>query len=359
MSRDAAAEPRSPSEGAAPELAPRRAPPPARFVTAAGRVIYRLPLEVFPGLWGNAYLIDDGDAPILVDCGSGQDSANRDLDRGFETVAERWGVRIAYRDLRAVAITHGHIDHFGGLHHVRRSCDAPIAVHVLDRRVLSGYEERLVVASKQVAFFLAATGISAERQGQYMAMYLSTKRLFRSLPVEIAFEAGPVLDGALDAIHTPGHCPGQVCLRLDDVLLTADHVLPRISPHISPEAITQSTGLEHYLSALETVRGVAGIRLGLGGHGREIDDVAARAAAIEDEHRRRLARILELCAEAPRTLAEVSRAIFGTVRSYHVLLALLEAGALVEYLYRRGELAVVNLEQVEAQRDPVLRYRRA
>jgi hypothetical protein len=33
-----------------------------------------------------------------------------------------------------------------------------------------------------------------------------------------------------------------------------------------------------------------------------------------------------------------------------------EAGAYVEYLYERGYLSIVNLDEVEAEHDPVLLY---
>lgn len=234
-----------------------------RFETAGGRRIYRLPLEIFPRLFGNVYLICGGDRPILVDCGSGQESSNRDLERGFEAVGERFGENVGFADLGTVVITHGHIDYLGGLGFLRRSSSAPAAIHVLDRRVLAGWEERVVVASRRVDRFLAGAGIGDQRRAQYMELYLSTKRLFHSLPVDLTFEEGPILGGELETLHVPGHCPGQVCVRVDDVLLTADHVLARISPHISPELIILSTGLGHYLDSLDKVASVPGIRLGL------------------------------------------------------------------------------------------------
>jgi hypothetical protein len=40
-------------------------------------------------------------------------------------------------------------------------------------------------------------------------------------------------------------------------------------------------------------------------------------------------------------------------------LALEESGAHVEYLYQRGELLVVNLDEIENSADPVFLYQRA
>ncbi len=342
-----------------------------RFDTREGRRIYRLPLEVFPRLFGNAYLILGGAAPLLVDCGSGQPASNRDLERGFDEVRSRFGEAVTPADVAAVVITHGHIDHFGGLRALRRRhagprhagprhagphSAAPIAVHVLDRRVLGRWEERVVVASRRVERFLEATGLRAERRAQYMELYLSTKGFFRSLPPDRTFTEGEIL-GELEAIHVPGHCPGQVCLVVDDVLLTADHLLARISPHLSPEAITLSTGVGHYLDSLTKIERRGGIRLGLGGHQGRIDDVGGRAREIRRLLAERLERVVDFCAE-PRRIVDVSREIFGRVESYHVLLAILEAGAMVEYLYQRGELVAANVEAIESG-EPVIRYRRA
>ena len=53
---------------------------------------------------------------------------------------------------------------------------------------------------------------------------------------------------ALRAVWTPGHSPGHLCFydETRDLLLTGDHVLPRITPNISSYDLT-STALADYL----------------------------------------------------------------------------------------------------------------
>jgi glyoxylase-like metal-dependent hydrolase (beta-lactamase superfamily II) len=333
----------------------------ARFDTAGGRVVYRLRIEVFPGFTGNAYVVDDGARPILVDTGSGSERSDADLRAALAELVPAFGRRIALRDLEAVIVTHGHIDHFGGVHGIRRESGARFGIHPLDRRVLASYGERLIVASHALDLFFHAAGVDELKRRRYIATYRETKNFFAGgFQVDFTFEEGSLAEHglALEAYHVPGHCPGQVCLRVDDVLLTADHVLERISPHLAPEAITSETGVGHYLASLAKIERLEGIRLGLGGHLGAIEDIPGRIAVIRRQLHGRLDQVLDLCA-TPRRIVDVSRAIYGQVRSYHVLLAILEAGALVEYLYQRGDLVAANLDDLERDTLPAFLYQRA
>ena len=326
-----------------------------RFETNAGRVIYSFPVRSFPTLTNNIYVIDDGQQYILIDAGSGMERPNADLLAGFTAIGEHLGRPFSPADVGAILITHGHIDHFGGLPFLRQYTNAPIGVHILDRRVLSNHEERMVFAYRRLETYLEGAGVSAEEREVLMSVYLFSKTYYRSTPVQFLLEEGQPAAGGFGVIHVPGHCPGQVCLQVDDVLLTADHVLSRITPHQAPESITLNMGLGHYLEALGKVESLPGVRLGLGGHEEPIDDIPARVAAIRAAHAERLGKIMDIC-RTPKSIAEISRELFGRVDSYHVLLALEETGAHVEYLHQRGELMAANLEEIEATSRPVVRY---
>ncbi len=86
-------------------------------------------------------------------------------------------------------------------------------------------------------------------------------------------------------------------------------------------------------------------------------DLAGRIQEIREVHDRRLDQVLKICRQ-PQSIVEISQALFGQVSSYHVLLALQETGAHVEYLYQRGELLAANLEEIERSPEPVICYRR-
>lgn len=338
-------------------MTPPPLPPVARFESDTGVRIYRISCQAFPGLVVHCYLLLGAGPVTLVDTGSGYGDSTRQLLDGIRAVREEFREPVGLRDIRRILITHGHVDHFGGLAQAAEPIEAAIGIHDLDRWVLETYEERLLVATKALRFFLAQAGVEPARRAELVEMYTYAKRHVRSVTVDFAVTDGQELDG-LRFIHTPGHCPGQVCIRIGDVLLSADHVLPITTPHQSPESITAWTGLGHYLASLDRIGREDGVRVALGGHETPIGDLPGRLVAIRRDHERKLARVGELLRD-PRglTVAELTATMYPRVRDWHVLLALTEVGAHVEYLYERGVLGVVNLDEVAREENPALRFR--
>jgi glyoxylase-like metal-dependent hydrolase (beta-lactamase superfamily II) len=328
----------------------------SQFETSGGVRIFQIPMLEFPGLSGYAYLVlvEDASGPyrVLIDSGSGFGESNQQLEAGLQVVSGLIGEPFGFPDLTHILITHGHIDHFGGLTFVRPRTPALIGVHELDLRNLTNYEERLTVVARRLDEFLQEAGVSAARRLELIELYKITKSLLRSVRVDFTYESIGMRLGPFEMLHVPGHCAGHVVIRLQDVLFSGDHVLQDISPHQSPEHLTQSTGLDHYLKSLELLRPWAkGIRLTLGGHNAPITDLNSRIDAIQQVHAERLDTVLGLLQQS-HTVLEISQALFGEVHGYNALLALEEAGAHVEYLYQRGRLGIDNLEELENTPEP-------
>ncbi len=216
---------------------------------------------------------------------------------------------------------------------------ALVGIHELDMGNLTNYEERVAVAENHLKAYLVEAGVPEEEREGILNMYRVNKMLFHSVPVDFTFEARGMRLGAFEMLHVPGHCAGHVVIRLHNFLFSGDHVLGRITPHQSPERLTYSTGLGHYLDSLALLEKWAGSSRTDPGGSRRPDPEPARAFGRDPAKScRPLERHLEFLSE-PHTIADVSQRLFGGVDGYNILLAIEEAGAHVEYLHQRGHVA--------------------
>lgn len=338
-----------------------------RFYTQRGDNIFQIELDAFPNLIGFAYFVitrentndkKSGNFRVLIDPGSGFGLSNQQLEKGLSEISKLLREKIEFSNLTHIFITHAHIDHFGSLSYIRPKTDAQIGIHELDLRNLVNYEERIAIATQRLRNFLVEAGVPDDNLVKLISLYQSMKYLYKSIEVDFTYEKIGMRLGPFEFFHVPGHSAGHVVIRLGDVLFCGDHILSHITPHQSPERLTLSTGLEHYLNSLNRLRDWAGeTRLVLPGHECVITNLNNRIGEIRDAHRERLEKILDLL-KKPKTVYQLSKELFKEVRGYDVLLAIEEAGAHVEYLYQRGYLRIDNLEEEEkATKMKPIKYR--
>jgi glyoxylase-like metal-dependent hydrolase (beta-lactamase superfamily II) len=317
------------------------------YTTDGDAVIYQIPIHEFPELVGNVYLVLVSRYRVLIDSGSGFEKSNLELERGLEEVSNLRGEDCSLPTLSHIFITHGHIDHFGGLPYIHEHSKAKICIHELDRSIVSNHPERLSMAAHRLEEFFVEAGLNTEQREKELEMYTITKDLFHPINVDLTYEALGMKLGPFRFIHVPGHCAGHVVIRLHDFLFSGDHILEKTSPHQVPEQIIPSTGLDTYLRSLEKIRPLAKkVKLTLGGHENPVVDLEKRIEEIRNVHKDRLRLMLKIL-KRPRTVLEVSKYLFGKVEGYTVLLALEETGAHIEYLYQRGYLQIANINEIE------------
>ena len=313
----------------------------ATFKTSSGAQIHRLPLEAFPGFWAYAYLVQHAGNNYLIDCGSGTDSSHNDLLNGLKQAG------LQPSDLTHILLTHAHIDHFGGLTKLKPLTQAKLGVHELDLQTVAHHEARLALISRRLASFLAESGLAEETVDQLLGIYSFTKALYQSVPVDFTYEDMGMCVGPFELIHLPGHCPGHVALRLDDVIFCGDMVVEGVTPHLAPESINPFGGLDHYLASLAQLQHWSkGARLFLNGHDDVITDLPARIHATHKNLIRRMSKAVKAFSE-PVTIAEICIAVYGATSGYQQLLVIEKTGAYVEYFYERGQIEITNPGEVE------------
>jgi glyoxylase-like metal-dependent hydrolase (beta-lactamase superfamily II) len=353
-------------------------PPIKKFLSNSGVRIYRIPCQVLETLSARVYLLVGAGPPTLVDAGSGLGSSTRHILAGIEAVRDDFGEDVRPGDVRRILITHGHVDHVGGLPELLRIMPALVAIHPLDRAAIASHREYATIGAIRLNGFLCRAGVDPAQCANLLKVspYRWTSHegdcpnsrvgengtvpfdARGDVSVTLALEDGDELDG-LHILHTPGHSPGHVCIGVGNVLLAGDHILSQTLPQQWPESILAYSGLGHYLESLDKVQHTPGFVIALAAHEQPIRDVYHRIDTMRSAHRRRLQRLLEMPRKAgcPLSLHEIARQSYPEITGFRALLAITDIGSRVEYLHQRGRLTVANLDEIERDDAAAFLYR--
>ena len=177
-----------------------------RFVTAGGATIYLMAVETFPDHVNNVYLVREGARATLYDCGSQTHLSQQDLTRAQMVLARVFEEPRGLDDVGDLVLSHAHIDHFGGVGFYKAR-GVRVHVHEFDARVITRFEERIIVAAMQVRVFLERAGVEARTRTELEQMYVFTKSLFKSVPVDRVLGDGDAVNGYVRASRA-GALPG-------------------------------------------------------------------------------------------------------------------------------------------------------
>lgn len=130
----------------------------------------------------NCYILEDKNEAIIIDPGYDYQKIKKILDKNSITP-------------KFIVHTHGHIDHIGA----DSEFNLPIYIHRLDKDCLTD-------TGKNLAAFLGI--VFKLKKEQIVA--LEDKEIIK-------------LNGInLEVIHTPGHTPGSISLKIGNIILTGD-----------------------------------------------------------------------------------------------------------------------------------------
>ncbi len=369
--------------------------PPSDDVTEVAPGVLRMQLPIWmPGLGHvNMYGLVDGDGVAVVDPGLPGPQSWRALKQRLKTA----GFKL--RDVHTVVVTHSHPDHFGGAGRIAREAGAKIVTHHAfstwtvkgpspqralsegDARRLEHEAARLAqsvdVPSDEIPTIAEVDMVrddTDEREPTSTPWGATTPwgtvnsgpPLKRRLLIKAAklFFAPPEPTHRLHhgermrlagrewfVVHTPGHTVDHLCAWDPETgtLLTGDHVLPSITPHVS--GVRKADSLKSYLATLDLVAQLDGVRLGLPAHGHPFTDVPGRVEAIKTHHHERMALLRQASlALGPATVPQLSREVFP--RRHWGVMAESETFAHLEHMVHAHEA-----ERFE--RDGMLHYRLA
>lgn len=321
------------------------APEPGRTTEVAPGILWaRLPLP-FRLNHVNIYLLDDGDGWAVVDAGIGND-ATREV---WETLLAG---PLAGRRLTRLIVTHMHPDHVGAAGWLAGRLGLPLDMSETE------YLQALVLtldpgslSEEPYRRFYVDNGLADEvteavmtRGHDYLRMLTGLPKTFRRV---IAGDRLRIGGRDFEAFTGGGHASEQMMLHCasDAIFLSADQVLPRISPNVSVSARDpDGDPLGIFLRSLRALKAaIPDGTLVLPGHDLPFRGLHGRVDAMLDHHAERCGEIVAACREAPRSAAGLVPVVFHRELDAHQTgFAFSEILAHVNYLIRRGRLARVE-----------------
>jgi glyoxylase-like metal-dependent hydrolase (beta-lactamase superfamily II) len=276
--------------------------------------IVRICLPIpFPLKTVNVYALIGPNGWTLVDTAIGAP----DTRTAFFSGLEQAGLQI--KDLQAIVLTHHHPDHIGLSGELQEQSGAPVYMHALDKAAINVHDTASMPHRfGRVSQFLSQHGLPATELWFARVNPKEMHQLIRVPPQEVihTVEDGEELELSGEiytVLWTPGHADGQICLyrKRDQLFLSADHVLPRITPNIGlySEKDRQNP-LDDYLTSLTRVAQFPA-SLVLPGHGDPLTDLAGRVHEIQAHHEEREQQILALLAQEPQHATQLASQLFG------------------------------------------------
>jgi glyoxylase-like metal-dependent hydrolase (beta-lactamase superfamily II) len=260
----------------------------------------------------NIYLIADGDGWAMVDTGIGNDATVAAWTTLFEGPLK--DVRIT-----RLIVTHAHPDHVGLAGWIVERFGCPLLMSQVEY-LQAAYHQHRGAPERKLAqrLFFRRHGMDEEiteallgRGQEYLTRVSILPPVYHRL-----IDGGEITIGSrrFRIITGGGHAFDQVMLycEADNIFLSADQVLSKISPNVSVWAVEpEADALGDYLRSLAALAGLLPDDvLVLPGHGVPFYGVKTRITQLADHHEERCQMIADACRDKPCTAADLVRVVF-------------------------------------------------
>ncbi|HWO94182.1 MAG TPA: MBL fold metallo-hydrolase [Dehalococcoidia bacterium] len=312
-----------------------------------------LPMEYLPYVL--VYCIRGDDGYTLIDCGWNTEEAWNALTDQLRSV----GADV--RDVAHLIVTHIHPDHYGLAGRLKEATGCEVVLHEREQKMVPGRYTDPSGLLDHMKVWLKRQGVPEALANELHNASMPTRQFVTEVEPDTKIRGGErrrIGPYTFEALWTPGHSPGHICLVEHEAgfMMTGDHVLPSITPNVSLHPQQEGNPLGEYIESLEKIKPL-NIRRGLAAHEHVIEDLPKRLEELEEHHHRRLEEMLRAVASGAETAHDVAAAIvwttgtFDTFSPWQKRAAISETLAHLEYARSRGMVTAV-------ERGGVVRYLR-
>ncbi|WKA58916.1 MBL fold metallo-hydrolase [Planococcus shenhongbingii] len=277
----------------------------------------------------NCFMAEDETGWTIIDAG-----LNNDYTRKL------WEQTIGKRNVTNLLITHYHPDHFGYAGGLQERTGAKVSMTKTDADLgLSSWQSRFLETMPE---HYSISGVPDEMSEQLAGNTAGFQELVNPLPkIGHYFEEGEKVRIGLfeyEVIFVPGHSDGMVCFYNKDknVLLSADHILPKITPNISYWYHGNKNPLASYLASLDKMKKLDA-EFVIPSHGKPFYGANSRIEELKRHHSERLEETFDAI-QAASTVYETCERLFKRPLTVHEMrFAVGETLAHLEFLRHAGE----------------------
>ncbi len=271
--------------------------------------IFHLPLPIpNPALkYVNAYLIREDSECLLIDTGW-------DTTEAFDSMKSQLAeIGVNFEDISQIVVTHIHPDHYGLTGRLKQLSQAKVALHYLEKDFIESRYINMDELLQQMAQWLHINGVPADELFELRTASTELAKFVSPTLPDITLHGGEIITLGSFTFHvlwTPGHSPGHISLYEPQrkVLISGDHILPNITPHIGLHPQSSANPLNDYLNSLNALKQLK-VSLILPGHEHQFTNLKLRIEQLIQHHRERNSEILRALAAKPRTAYQIAAEI--------------------------------------------------
>lgn len=277
----------------------------------------------------NCFVAKGNDGDVIIDTGLHDERA-----------IKAWDQVLMQRHVTDILLTHIHPDHTGYAGALQKRTGAKVSMTEIDSKVYDHIwtESGLKLLEKDYRLSAVPEDISEGIMAitKEFVPYVSPQpnvNHFLQEGEKIQFGKGEY-----EVIATPGHSEGLIVLynEHDRVLLSTDHILPKITPNISYWFYGERNPLQSYENSLQKIKQLDAEYV-IPSHGKPFYGANERIDEIWAHHLERFDMTLEAIKDGAPVFA-VCEALFSfELTTYDYQFAVGEAIAHLEYLRAKGE----------------------